>query len=95
MNENKNMNLAEIATQTAMQAAVEYLRVHNLKANDAALVSCLKAWCKIKLPEALRDAKEAFDCGMHQVGQATFLATMKLAGIEAAKEAGFHESMIS
>lgn len=72
----------------AVRAAVEYLRVHNLTAQDAALTACLRSWLKIKLPEALRDAKEAFDCHMGQVAEATFALTIAQAGIEAAKEAG-------
>ena len=64
----------------------EYLRTHNLTADADALAAACRSWAKIKLPEALRDAKEAMDCGMSQVAEQTFKATMFQAGIEAAKE---------
>lgn len=75
--------------RTAMDAAAEYLTAHNLTADSDALAGCLSAWVKAKLPEALHDAREAFDAGMHQVGELAFLAPIAQAGIEAAKEAGF------
>ena len=82
-------SLGSIFADTAMRAAVEYLRVHSLKADVDALLECLRSWCRIKLDEALRDAKEAIACNMMQVAMATFKATAAQAGIEAAKEAGF------
>lgn len=82
-------SLGRLAADAAMRAAVEYIHVHNLQADTAALLECIRSWCRIKLPEALKDAKEALECGMGQIAEATFLATMRQAGIEAAKEAGF------
>lgn len=79
---------AQEAVTVAIRAAGEYLRAHNLKADNEALAACLRSWVKIKLPEALRDCKEAFDCGMTQIGIATFKASLAQAGIEAAKECG-------
>ena len=73
---------------TAYKAANEYLTANSLKADAEALRLCIKSWCKIKLPEAIADAKSAFECGMDQIGTQTFLASFALAGIEAAKEAG-------
>jgi hypothetical protein len=85
----KDMNpLVEAACQVAMRAAASYLQAHNLRADDSALAACLRSHCKIALPAALHDAKEALDCGMGQAAEATFRASMALAGIEAAKEAG-------
>ena len=77
------------AAEVAMRAAVEYLCEHKLTADPEALVECLRSWIKIKLPEALRDAKDALDCGpgMRMIAERTFNASMALAGIEAAKEA--------
>ena len=80
-------NLGTLAAETAMRAAAEYIRVHKLTVPDyEAAIACIKAWCKIRLPVALDGAKRAFGVGMYQIGQATFLAEMRLAGIEAAKE---------
>jgi hypothetical protein len=72
----------------AARGANEYLRTEKLQADPDVLAECVKSWINIKLPEALRDAKEAFACHMEQVGLATFAASMVSAGIEAAKEAG-------
>ena len=80
-------DLVTIGCDAAMRGAVEYLRANDLKANVDALVPCLRSWVKAKFPEALHDAKEAFDAGMSQVALTTFCASMALAGIEAAKEA--------
>lgn len=83
-------NLGTIAAETAMRAAAEYIRRNNLKVCDyEAATQCIRDYCKTRLPFALDAAKEAFDCGMNQIGEATFLAEMRLAGIEAAKEFGF------
>lgn len=79
--------LADAAVMMAARGARQYLDTHKLTADPAALTACLKSWVKIKFPEALKDAKDAISAGMHQMAEATFAATMKLAGIEAAKEA--------
>ena len=81
--------LIEVGAVAAMSAAVEYLDGHNLKANKDALFECVQSWMKAKLQAALHDAKEAIDANMPKIAEATFLATMRQAGIEAAKEAGF------
>ena len=79
--------LGNIAAETAMRAAAEYIRQNNLKVLDYdAATECLRSWCKIKLPQAMADAKQAIDAGMGRVAEATFLASMAQAGIEAAKE---------
>jgi hypothetical protein len=79
-------DLIDVAMIMAVRGAREYLRVHNLQADNEALTECVKAWIKVKLPEALSDAKAALDCNMHQVAEKTFAASMVQAGIEAAKE---------
>lgn len=80
-------DLGTLAAEVAMRSAAEYVRVNNLRVHDYdAAAECIRAHCKARLSDALRDAKEALDCGMMQVAQATFKATMALAGIEAAKE---------
>ena len=84
-----NMTLTEVAATIAAKSARIYLERHNLKAESPeSLAESLRAMVKFRLPEALRDAKEALDCGMGKVAEATFATTMALAGIEAAKEAG-------
>ncbi len=87
-------NLINVAGETAMRGAAEYLAAHNLVSNDdKALCECIKSWIKINLPQALADAKEALDAGMEQAANATFLLSMKLAGIEAAKECGLPKEL--
>lgn len=87
MTANQIDNLGTIAAETAMQAAAHYVRHNNLKVLDYdAATACIRSWCKIKLPQALKDAKAAFECGMTKIAEATFKATMAEAGIEAAKE---------
>ena len=73
----------------ANRAANEYLAGHGLKADEKALVACLTSWVQTKFPEAMKDARTALDCGMKQVAEQTFAASMALAGVEAAKESGF------
>jgi len=84
------MTLTEVAATIAARSAGRYLERHNLKAESPeSLAESLRAMVKIRLPEALRDAKEALDCHMDKAAEATFAATMAEAGIDAAKEAGF------
>lgn len=85
--------LVDFAIGQAATAAREYLTVHNLKADSGALADCLRAILKIRLPQALNEVREAMDLRMDKVAQATFVASMRLAGIEAAKEAGFPISL--
>jgi hypothetical protein len=82
-------DLGKAAATIAMRAAAEYLSAHGLKADTDDLTACLRSWIKAKLPEALADAKAALDCGMTEIATQTFGVTIALAGIEAAKEAGF------
>jgi hypothetical protein len=84
--------LSEQTLHIAAQAAMRYLEAHGLTASPDALASCLTSWVRAKLPEALRDAREAVEAGMYEYGQMTYQATIALAGIEAAKEAGFAAS---
>lgn len=87
--------LGTSAANTAARAAITYLNEHNLEVESGALAACLNSWIKIKLPEALHDAKEAIDAHMYAAAETTFRATMALAGIEAAKEAGFPKAAFS
>jgi len=84
--------LGEQTLHIAAQAAMQYLETHNLTASPDALASCLTSWVRAKIPEALRDAQEAVDAGLIEYAELTYKATIVLAGIEAAKEAGFPAS---
>lgn len=81
-------NLADAAAMIALRAARAYLDQHKLTATPTALSACLTSWVNAKLPEALADARSAFACHMDKAAVQTFGASMALAGIEAAKEAG-------
>ena len=81
----QDAQLANEAAKMAMRAADEYLRQHGLE--EWNLIDCLRASVKARLPEALADTKQAFDAGMGEMAVATFAASMRLAGIEAAKRA--------
>lgn len=72
----------------AMRAASEYLARHSLTADPRTLTERLKAHLKLALPRALADAKAAMDARMERVALQIFEASLALAGIEAAKEAG-------
>lgn len=83
-------SLGTIAAEVAMRAAAEYIRTNRLTVLDyEAATACIRSWCKIKLPEALKAAKDALDCRMDAVAEMTFKAIMAEAGIEAAKEFGW------
>lgn len=77
------------AADMAMRAAADYLHLNNLAAsvNVSALIIALRKHVKDRMFAALDDTKAAFECNMRQAAEATFAASMKLAGIEAAKEA--------
>jgi len=85
------MNLADVAVKAATQGAVEYIKANNLKVDFANLSESLRTMVMIRLPAALHDAKEALDAGMDQVANQTFLASMVLAGIDAAKKACYND----
>ena len=94
MDGQKQTTLADVALQIVTLSAREYLSQHNLVASKEALTACVVSWTKIKLPEALRDAKEALASPLtERYAEATFKASMVLAGIEAAKEAGFPKEL--
>lgn len=82
-----NNELLNVGIQIVIAGAREYMRKHNTKANPEVLSECCKSWLKIQMPIAIKDAKDAMDCGMIQIAEATFKASLFQAGIEAAKEA--------
>lgn len=80
--------LARVSSDIAARAAAKYLSVHSLNADTGKLSECLSRSVKAALPEALRDAERALNCpGMGDIASHTFIASMTLAGIAAAKEA--------
>lgn len=88
MNDLKENGLILVACQAAAKAAARYLQVHDLDADDGQMKEVLKRHVKARLDEALADVKKTLDCGMGDVASQTFLASMVLAGIDAAKEVG-------
>ena len=71
----------------AIRAAQEYLRQHSLTVDPKALSQALREQCKIRLPEAMQDAREAMDAHMPQQAELTLRLSMAQAGIEAARQA--------
>lgn len=70
----------------ALDSAVAYLKAHDLTADCGELSESLRRHVKACLDGALADIRDAAECGMHAIGVATFAASMRLAGIAAAKE---------
>lgn len=90
MEGNNGAALARAAEVIAARAAKRFLEVNGLEADPQALAECLVSNIKAKLPEALKDAKEALAIpGGEKVAEATFALSIAAAGIEAAREAGF------
>lgn len=80
--------LGQKGADAAMRAAVEWFQTHPETIYDTeALLSCIRANCRIRMPEAFDDMRQAVEAGMYQAGLTTFCATMALAGIDGAKEA--------
>lgn len=87
MNATAQEKLTSLGCQVAMHAAVDYVRANGGKVDTGRLSDLLKVNMKAALFEALDDAMEATKCGMHQIAEATFTASMQLVGIKSAKEA--------
>lgn len=78
--------LGTVAAEVMMRAFADYARSHAITITDYdAACELLRSRVRVYLPIALADAKEAMDCGMTQVAEATFKATLMQAGIEAAQ----------
>lgn len=82
------------AADIAMRAAADYLRqacrLDEFRSDDAKLdrlIAVLRIKCREALDGGFRDAREAIEAGMDQVANMTFVASFRLAGIAAAKEA--------
>lgn len=80
--------LGKLAAETAMKSAVSYIQKNNLRVDTQKLIESLRKHCKARLGEALDDSREAFEAGMKDIANQTFLLSMCQAGIDAAKEVG-------
>jgi hypothetical protein len=82
--------LATTAAEIAMRGFADYIAdciSQGFEVVDyEAACEILKRHVKERLPEALDDAKEAFDAHMDTIGCETFAASLRRAGIDAAKE---------
>lgn len=79
--------LGEIAADAAMRGAAEWVRRHpDAPLNTEALTLALRAHARDALDDALAHAREALNAGMGAVAELSFLASMRLAGIAAARE---------
>ena len=82
----KNIDfLVKIAAETAMQAAADYLRNNDPKADLDLVIKQMRQLIAAGLDEALADANDAIDANMGHMAEATFLASIRLIGIRAAK----------
>jgi hypothetical protein len=88
-------NLPQLAIVVAIRGATEWLKANGLVADDASLVECVKSWCRIKFPVAVKDARQAYEAGHLDAAILTFDASMVQAGIEAAKEASWPSEMLA
>lgn len=88
MKTNPLEGLILVAWEIASQGARAYLRQHHLFADKTVLENELKNRINETFEQALRDAREAFDCHMDDVAAATFKVSMAAAGIAAAKAVG-------
>ncbi len=82
-------NLPQLAIVVAYRGATEWLEANRHEADEASLIECVKSWCRIKFPVAVKDARQAYEAGHLDAAILTFDASMVQAGIEAAKEAGW------
>lgn len=80
--------LIQMGCDEAMRAAARYLinDTDAKKIDHVAVSGLLKTHVNGCMDQAMADMREAVEAHMHQVGLATFLASMRIAGIDAAKE---------
>jgi hypothetical protein len=79
--------LGTIAANAAMESAAAYLAKWGMtKIDYRAATEIIRRHVRAALDKAFDEAGEAFACGMDEIASATFLASMRLAGIAAAKE---------
>ena len=77
-------SLAKYSSDVAMHAAVDALRARKITAPDYERVTvAIKSRIVDALSEALADAREAIKAGMSKAAEATWIASFRLAGINA------------
>ena len=87
MTDSQISDLASESIRAAARGAAEYLAQNggdDVSADD--LHPVLVRHVQAALPGAIKDCNEAADCGMGAVAATTYMASMTLAGIAAAKE---------
>ena len=81
--------LGEAMAEEMMFGAIQYMKTKNFDMHDEtkfnAILNAIRAGARSAMDEAFTDAKAAFDAHMDQIGTQTAMATMRLAGIRAAK----------
>lgn len=90
----KNLSVIDLfgtrAATIAMRGAADFMAANGLKPDRDINLEALTLALRLKLHEvthgALADARDAFEAGMPEVAEATFAASMRLAGIDAVKE---------
>lgn len=89
-------SIASKGATSAMQAAADYWRLNNYSTaaftpdDWKAAVVCVKKHIRLAMPDAIKDMEEALRANMKEAAGHTFLASMRLAGIAAAKEVAGH-----
>lgn len=78
--------LIDKAASIATTAAVAWLRKNGVVMDEGIVLhDLIVGELESSMPDAMAEAKEAFACGMTEVGVATFSASMHLAGYRAAQ----------
>lgn len=80
-------SLGTLAANQAMKAAADWFRQNKMVEIDyQRATDLIREHARRALPQALADAKDAIDARMSSAASATFSASFRLAGINAAKE---------
>ena len=79
--------LTESIVRMIARAAKVYLEKNKLTVTNEKLAECIKNECKQTTLDALAAAREAYDAGLREWGNAAFMAELAQSGIRAAKVA--------
>ena len=81
------INLVTRAADLSMNAAATYCHENKIDTTEVdVLLAHLQTEVKVVIEDAIADAKAAIDANMVEMASATFAASMRLAGINAAKK---------
>ena len=82
-------SLVAAGGRAADHSALAWLDKHGLRdtVDAQTLADALESAIRGAMGSALDDAKAALDCGMTKIAEMTFVASMSLAGVAAAKKA--------